>query len=473
MTGRARIEGDWHRRRGALVAFLAVAWSVGVSGARAQDVASKVDEYMRARVEHDRFSGSILVARDGKVLARAGYGMADLEHDVPNTPETKFRIGSVTKQFTAAAIMLLRDRGKLDLHKPIKTYLPDSPKSWDEITVHHLLTHTSGIPNYTDFPEFTKTMEIPTTLDALVGRFKDKPLDFKPGAKFKYSNSGYILLGRVIEAASGRSYVAFLRENLFDPLKMNSTGYDSASPILKHRASGYSRKLFLLVNAAPIDMSIPHAAGALYSTVDDLFLWDQGLLGDTPVPQKTLKEMFTPFKDGYGYGWLSGKIFGRPMVTHNGGINGFSSSILRLPDDKVCAVALSNVEDPNVAAIARDLAAIALGEKYTIPGRREAITLDPKVLDAYVGRYVVDSPKLTFTVNREGDRLMAQLTGQASYEIYPESETSFFYKVVEASITFAKDKDGRITHLVLHQNGQDVEAKKQAPEASPTPEKKP
>jgi CubicO group peptidase (beta-lactamase class C family) len=443
------------------------------AAARAQDVSSKVEEDMQARVKKDRFSGSILIARDGKVLARAGYGMANLEHDVPNTPETKFRLGSITKQFTAMAILILKEQGKLCPQEKVKTYLPDSPKTWDEITVHHLLTHTSGIPNYTGFREFVKTMPLPTSLDDLVARFKDKPLDFKPGTKFAYSNSGYVLLGRIIEKVSGKSYSSFLKETIFEPLKMKDTGFDNAFPILKHRASGYTKLAFLMTNARPIDMSIPHAAGSLYSTVDDLFLWDRALTGETLVKKATLDAMFTPDKDGYAYGWSTGKAFGRKMVAHGGGINGFVTYIERLPEQNVCAIVLSNIEGEPVATIAQDLVAIALGEKYSIPGQRKAIAIDPKQFDAYAGKYVVDDPKLTFTITRDGEHLRAQLKGQPRLEIFPESETDFFYKAVEADITFVKDKEGNVTHLVLHQNGRDFEAKKQAPEKTPSPEKKP
>jgi CubicO group peptidase (beta-lactamase class C family) len=311
------------------------------------------------------------------------------------------------------------------------------------------------------------------TVKSMIARFKDKPLDFKPGEKFRYSNSGYVLLGLLIEKVSGKSYATFLRESIFVPLGMKDTGYDSASPILKHRASGYMKALFLMLNARAIDMSIPHAAGALYSTVDDLLLWDRALSDGKLVSKETLETIFTPYKDGYGYGWTIGKSFGHRVVAHGGGINGFVTYILRMPDEKLCAIVLSNVEGSPVATIAQDLAAIALGEKYAIPGQRKAITLEPKLLDGYVGAYLVDEPKLTFTVTRDGARLMAQLTGQSKFEIFPESETSFFYKAVEAEITFVKDKAGKITHLVLHQNGQDVEAKKREPDDKSTSEKKP
>ncbi|GAC1475338.1 MAG: serine hydrolase domain-containing protein [Isosphaeraceae bacterium] len=338
---------------------------------RGEDIASKIDDSLRARVKNDRFCGAILVARDGKVLARRGYGMANLELEVPNTPETRFRLGSLTKQFTATALMILRERGKVDVHEKVKTYLPESPRAWDEVTLHHLLTHTSGIPSYTSLPDYLTRMREPTTPDQLLARFKDRPLEFPPGSKYQYSNSGYAVLGKVIEAVSGRGYADFLHEAIFEPLNMKNTGYDRSPPILKHRASGYTRSLLATINADYLDMSIPYAAGGLYSTVDDLLLWDRALDSEKLVSRKTLEMMFTPFKENYGYGWLITREFGRAMLSHQGGINGFVTDIRRFPDEKLCVIVMSNFEVAPVESIAHDLSAIALGEPISAPVHRQ------------------------------------------------------------------------------------------------------
>ncbi|WP_406698666.1 serine hydrolase domain-containing protein [Singulisphaera sp. Ch08] len=353
------------------LALLFVPSSGLVVTARAQDLASKVEEFLEARVQQDRFSGSILVARDGKVLVRRGYGMASLEHGVPNSPETKFRLGSITKQFTAMAVMILQEQGKIDVHEKIKKYMPDSPAAWDEITVRHLLTHTSGIPSFTGFADYPSMMRRHMALESLVGSFKDKALEFQPGDRFAYSNSGYVLLGFLIEKVSGKPYATVLQESIFDPLGMKETGYDNPIPVLKHRASGYAARGPFRVNASFIDMTIPHAAGALYSTVDDLYLWDQALLTETLLPKAAREAMFTPDKKDYGYGWSIAKKYGRRTVAHGGGINGFVTHILRFPDDEVCVIVLSNVEGTRVDAMAQDLAAIALGEKPMKPGERK------------------------------------------------------------------------------------------------------
>lgn len=439
--------------------------------AAAQDISSKVDEYMQARVKEDHFTGTIMIARDGKALVRQGYGMANLELDVPNKPETKFRLGSITKQFTAMAIMMLQERGKLKVSEKLKTYLPDSPKAWDEVTIHHLLTHSSGIPNYTSFPDFLATMPVQTTRDQLIAKIKDKPLEFKPGERFKYSNSGYVLLGKLIDKLSGRTYPQFIRENIFEPLGMKDSGYDNPIAIIKDRASGYSRPFAVMVNARFIDMGVVDAAGALYSTVDDLLKWDTALYTEKLVPKAAMEKIFTPFRDNYAYGWGVLTVGGRKMASHAGGINGFVTDIKRYPKEKVCVVVLSNLEGVPVSAICRDLSAIAFGEKYSIPRKRTAVKVDPNIYDSYAGNYDIDQPKITITITRADDRLMAQVTGQGKLPIFPESETAYFYKAVDAQIDFIKD-GGKVTHLVLHQGGLDLKGKRREAGKPAEPDKK-
>ncbi|PYP53783.1 MAG: serine hydrolase, partial [Gemmatimonadetes bacterium] len=235
----------------------------------AQDV-SRMDRIIQSHVDSKQFMGSVLVAQDGKVLLDKGYGSANLEWDVPDSPQTKFRLGSLTKQFTAAAILLLEERGKLRTDDLVAKYLPDAPAGWAKITIRNLLTHTSGIPNFTSFPDYATTEATPTTPEQLVARFRDKPLNFQPGEQWEYSNSGYVLLGYLLEKISGQRYQDFVRDNLFAPLGMTESGYDSHAAIILHRASGYSPGANGPVNAGYIDMSIPFSAGALYSTTEDL-----------------------------------------------------------------------------------------------------------------------------------------------------------------------------------------------------------
>jgi CubicO group peptidase (beta-lactamase class C family) len=437
------------------------------------ELTSRIEEYMAARVQRDRFSGTLLLARDGQVLFCRGYGMANLEHDIPCTSKTKFRLGSITKQFTAMAILILQERGKLSITDKVKKYVPSAGKAWDEITIQHLLTHTSGIPNYTSFPDFLKTLRAPVTLDELIAKFKDKPLDSKPGEKFKYSNSGYIVLGKVIDVASGRPYAAFMKEAIFDPLEMHDTGYDSSAAIIKNRASGYSGMFGLApVNASYIDMSIPHAAGALYSTVLDMLKWDRALDSEKLVPKKAVDEMFTPFKGSYGFGWTIDKKFDQPRQVHGGGIPGFVTVIERFPQEKLLVVALSNFDTARVDKIGNDLAAIAFGGPYVIPREPKPVKVDRSLLAAYAGLYQLDrgdgKEKLQITVTAEGDLLRVEPKGQGRLLAVPESATRFYLKGADATVEFTSDGKNAVSHLTLLQDNQYSKAVKTKP-SGPAP----
>jgi CubicO group peptidase (beta-lactamase class C family) len=451
------------QRLAALVAMfgLVVSYASAQSAAPpTSEIQTKVDEYMNAAVTVNGFSGSILVAENGQPVVSLGYGMANLELAVPNTPQTVFRVGSVTKQFTAMAIMILQERGKLRLGDPVSQYLTDCPAAWQPITVRHLLTHTSGIPSYTNFPDFARTAVLPTSSAEMFGMLKDKPLDFAPGEKFAYSNSGYYLLGLVIERASGKPYADFLRESIFTPLGMNQTGYDNPSRIIRNRAAGYARQVGETVNAAYMDMTIPYAAGALYSTTEDLLRWDRALYTENLVSQKSLDEIFTPNQGGYGYGWMIGTRFDRKVIAHGGGIYGFAAHLDRFPADRVTVIVLGNVEGVSVGRIANDLAAIVFGAPYEIPKERKAITVGPTVLEQYVGQYKIASPPIDIIVTRDNERLLAQIAGRLKLALSAESETTFFSKDVSAQITFLKDASGRVNALTLRMEGTDLPAQR-------------
>lgn len=330
----------------------------------AQDIISTTDTYLSNLVKARLFSGSVLIARNGEVLVKTGYGEADRQKHLVNTAQTKFRLGSLTKQFTAMAILILQTRGKLNVRDRICTYLSGCPTAWHQITIHHLLTHTSGIPDFARFPDFIATRGSASTPTETIARFKDKPLDFQPGEKFSYSNSGYVVLGAIIEQASGKRYEAFLQENIFVPLQMVDSGYDHNNGGL---AIGYRDRTNL---ADFIDMSVPYAAGGLYSTVEDLYRWDRALYTEKLIPKDLLDQMFTSFTlipdgggSGPGYGWFIGREGDRPVVSHTGGIQGFSSSIARYPNDKVVIIVLGNREDVNSGDIGVQLAKIVFGEK--------------------------------------------------------------------------------------------------------------
>jgi D-alanyl-D-alanine carboxypeptidase len=351
-----------------IMRFLLAWLLIGVfsNGGLADELGDKLKDHMAGVADGGAFSGAVLVSQDGKALLREAYGKANHELEVPNTVDTKFRIGSITKQFTAMAVMILAEQGKLAVDDPISKHLENSPAAWEKITVRQLLNHTSGIPSYTSFPQMmTRTVRLPATLDEVIASFKDKPLEFEPGEKFTYSNSAYIVLGKIIERASGNEYESFVKKNIFQPLEMNDTGYDHNGAILPRRAAGYVKTLVFLANAPYIDMTWPHAAGSLYSTVDDLAKWDEGLRAGKLISADSYEKMFTPGKQSYGFGWFIRDVNGRKEISHGGGIHGFASSIIRYPDEKLAVVALSNVVPVQLEKIARDLAKIALEAKAT------------------------------------------------------------------------------------------------------------
>lgn len=418
---------------------------------------ARMEQVIQSFVADKQFMGATLVARENDVLLDKGYGFANLEWNIPNSPTTKFRLGSITKQFTAAAILLLEERGKLSVDDPVKKYMPDAPATWDKITIFHLLTHTSGIPNFTGFPDYAKLQGLSATPEELVARFRDKPLDFQPGEKWSYSNSGYVLLGYLIEKISGESYAHFVQENIFQPLGMVNSGYDSNSAITQNRASGYTHDQNGIVNAGYINMTIPLSAGGLYSTTEDLLRWEQGLFGGKLLSPASLKRMTTPFKGDYGFGLVIRSVNGHEEIRHAGGIEGFNTMLAYYPEDKLTVIVLANMNGSAPQEIASDLHTLAEGGSVVLTSERKVVKIDPKIFDGYVGSYQL-APNFILKVTREGDRFITQATGQGQVEIFPESDHDFFAKVVDAQITFITNSQGHATELILHQGGQDQHA---------------
>lgn len=356
-----------------------------------QSSTKKLDELLNKYNEFGQFNGSVLVAEKGKVIYKKGFGMANFEWDIANAANTKHRLGSITKQFTAMLIMQLVVEGKLDLQATVSNYLPEYSKiNGDKISIHQLLTHTSGIPNYTSFPTFLKEMSRnPYTTDEMLKLFADLPLSFTPGEKFSYSNSGYIVLGALIEKVTGKTYEQVLQEKIFGPLKMINSGYDHHSAILKNRATGYEINGGKIENSAFIDMSVPYAAGSLYSTVEDLFVWDQALYTEKLLPKKYMNmlfEKYTPaFGQYYGYGWSTGKTqIGTSndsvnFIGHGGGINGFNTLITRLPDDKSTVILLNNTGGAPLSAITDAILAIEYGKTYDMPKQSLATAIKNEI----------------------------------------------------------------------------------------------
>jgi CubicO group peptidase (beta-lactamase class C family) len=435
-----------------LFLVLVVSAVVGIS----QDTA-RMNEVVKAQTAGDKFMGSALVAKDGAVVFEQSYGWANVEWKVPNTPATKFRIGSVTKQFTATAILLLEEQGKVKLDDLVSKYVPATPEIWKQVTLYHLLTHTSGIPSFTDFPEYATWKLSPESPAQLIAHVSDKPLDFTPGERFKYSNTGYVLLGWIIELVSHQNYEAFLREHIFTPLGMNDTGYDSYSAVIPQRASGYVPGSGGLANAPYIDMHVPHGAGALYSTTGDLLRWTQGLFGGKLLLAASLEKMITPNKENYALGLFVRTVDKRKVISHGGGIEGFNSHLAYYPESKVTVVVLANVNGSAPAEIGEQLGSLEFGGTVILAAERKEIEVPVATLQKYVGVYLL-APKIFNMIRLTDGRLTAQISGQPEIPIFPESEKKFFLKVVDAQVEFVTSDKGRVTHLLQFQNGRTQKA---------------
>lgn len=348
------------------------------------DKVDKIHELMSKYAEYGQFNGTILVAEKGEILYKKGFGLANMEWDIPNETDTKFRLASVTKQFTAMLIVQLAAENKLDLNKPISTYLPDYPKeTGDQITIHQLLIHTSGIPNYTSFPSYRDLERDAIQPEGIVRLFADSTLLFTPGEKHKYSNSGYALLGVIIEKITGKSFEEVLQEKIFTPLKMKNSGYDNPpNKLIKNRALGYYKNGQKFRNASYINMSIAYAAGGIYSTVEDLYLWDQALYTEQLAPKKYMDLIFekhVPFYGRhYGYGWEIGEMAKGntrervQAVNHSGVVNGFNTLITRVPADKSSIILLNNTGNADLYRMSRAISGILYDKPYKMPKKSTA-----------------------------------------------------------------------------------------------------
>jgi CubicO group peptidase (beta-lactamase class C family) len=523
----------------------------------AQNLEKQFDEMLNEQYQPHEPGATAVVAIDGEIVYHKAFGMANLELDVRMEPDMVFEIGSITKQFTAVAILMLMEQGKLDLDDDITKFLEGYPTQGHDISIHHLLTHTSGIRSYTSLEAWPPVWRKDFEPKELIDFFKNEPMDFEPGEEWRYNNSAYFILGYIIEKASGQSYEAFVENNIFEPLGMKSSRYGSQSEIIKKRAYGY-QKNETYVNAEYISLTQPYAAGSLMSTVEDLFIWNRAIRSNKLLKQESIDLAFTNYRlnngenINYGYGWCTNEINGSSTLEHSGGIFGYVTNSIYLPDEDVFVAIYSNCDCNGPGDVSTKMAALAIGKPFL--GAEDAITvetdelkklvgiydfadgssrtitlednqlfslrtgsskikifptsrnifsydnhfatiqfeengneikalfanridktegvktdkpipmhkeiqLDQALMERYVGVYEIN-PELNIAITLEDQKLMSKATGQQKFQIFPESETRFFLKDVDAQIEFIASGDGLFDSFILYQGGHEISGKK-------------
>ena len=434
-------------------------------GAKTDIQIPSATEYVKSMLSEDFDDSSpacvVLLSQDGKILLQEAFGRSDIAKKKSATIDTKFRIGSVTKQFTAAAILKLEEEGRVSVEDKLSKYFPEFPRG-DEVTLRHLLTHTSGIVSYTSKSNFWMTNNGGVTELEIVDMIKNDEFDFEPGEKYSYCNTGYVMLGFIVGKVTDSSLDTYLKQAFFEPLGMKNTGIHRPGLNLKNEANGYSfnEGEWELKNLK--DMSWAAGAGAMYSTVGDLNLWNEALFANQVLKKKTLDRAFKPtkLKDGsisnYGYGWMLGDYRGLKRIEHGGGLPGFLTHLVRYPDSKttiaVFVSCLPSGDLPPPGLVAKNVANAFLSKSME---QRKVLlvdkSVDAKTYNDYVGEY--DYGSATMAVSVEDGKIYAQLTGQAKLEIYPKDATTFFWKVVDAQVEFQRGEDGKVVRAVHTQNG--------------------
>lgn len=410
----------------------------------------EIDQLIQGQIGEQGPGAAVAVIRDGAVIHASGYGYANLEWSIPITTDTVFRLASITKQFTATAIMLLVNAGELALDDPLTKFLPDYPTAGHVVCVHHLLTHTSGIKSYTSMEGFFgKMSRQDMSLEELTAYFQNEPFDFAPGEKFSYNNSGYVLLGRIIELVSGLSYADFMQQRIFAPLGMNDSYYLSNEPVIPRRASGYQHVGDDYQNAPFLSMTLPHAAGSLGSTLDDLIRWDTALREHQLLDRASLERMYTPVTlnngttENYGFGWSIANYYGHPLVHHSGGINGFHTYIARFPDSTVTVIVLGNSGDVDAELLARRISRKILA----IPTvERDYLLLDEQAIIQTTGAYAAENGQCEVTFESE----QLKITGPINFTLRATSPTTFVAQEDEdVEVRFDAEVDGKFGKITI------------------------
>ncbi len=416
-------------------------------------IASKLDAYLHACTDLGYFSGSVLVAKEGKIILDKGYGLSNHAWNIPNTPQTKFRLSSLSKPFISLAIMQLQERGLLRVHDLVSDYIPDYPRG-NEITIHYLLTHTSGIKNYTALAAFDTFKKLPHSIDEVIEQFKYLGLASNPGAVYKFSNSNYALLSFIIEQVTGQPHYEYIVEHIFKPAGMINSGYDCQETIVGERAVGYTLRGDHLVHAQYHDTSAVVGLGGFYSTVEDMYAFNRALDTDFLVSRKYLDRIFKPYvhigsvQDGimYGYGWATITLAGRTVKKHIGGIDGFSTAMYRFVDDGSFIAVLSNFQHSLTEPMSFDLASIMYGEPYLVPIAHQPVVIDTSIYKAYVGEYRYKG--LSYTVYQKGKDLYLKNPDKVIHKLIPYSKRDFFVPRLPIAVSFGMGEHGIAVNMV-------------------------
>jgi CubicO group peptidase (beta-lactamase class C family) len=427
----------------------------------AQTVAKKLDTLVGAYAQVHKFNGAVLVAKNGRILLEKGYGEKNFSAHSLNNANTIFQIASITKQFTSTVILKLVELNKMTLTDSLSKFYPDFPEG-NKVTIYNLLTHTAGIPNYTLDSAFMKDVvnknsKPLNTVDALI---KYNKLDFPPGTNWNYSNQGYQLLGEIIQKLTKMSYYKAVRKYIFTPLHMNHSGFDFAHLNSKDKATGYYTYPEKDKNEEAPIINDAFSAGAIYSTVGDLYKWHRGLQAYKIVSKASMDKAYTPFKNHYGFGWFIDTLFGKRVISHSGDIWGFKTNIARVTEDDVCIVLLNNIEDEEMRGqFTNDLLAALYGQPYTVPVKRQEIQVNEDVLKRYAGTYEI-TPQFSMEIVVENRQLWVLLPGQPKMQLFAQKENFFFSKDVEGQVEFVTDETGKVDKLLLYQGGHQIPGKK-------------
>ncbi len=421
------------------------------------ELQQEINSFLSDLYPSDEPGISAILARGDEVLYRQGHGIANIEHNISISPDMVFRLGSLTKQMTTASIMMLVEEGELQVDDPITRFFPDYPTHGYTITLRHLMTHTSGIIDFLAIPEFPEIAKSDLSTLELIDFFKNQPMNFAPGEAWSYTNSPYVILGAIIEQISGQSYAEFVQERIFTPLGMDNTYYGDFITIIPNRVTGYSRGAEGYENSEYLSMTIPGAAGAIISNVDDLLTWNSALFGGEVVSQESLAEMTTSFilnngeSAGYGFGFWVQTLRGQPMISHTGGINGFITYAAYLPESDMYVAVLGNTGFQSRVYEANTMLALAIGDPYPL---RDFQSVDAEILDEYSGEYQTVRG-IHFEVLVIEESLNLSINGSPTIELGAVSENVFYQENSFNHIEFVEGQEASTYDLVFYANDDD------------------